>query len=171
MKQNKMFFLFMILLSVGVLLSARLLYNNTESIWPGFIVSALTAFGTCGVTILSVFPYKHKDKLSAKLYKRTSDGRVMLKVINKTDHTIRLGASNLPLPHNDNFLLWWKPGEELSLENARPIWSNGVGLEIPPYDCVFFDFLPDELDGISTKDIIMQVRTNTGYKCNVKNEL
>lgn len=171
MKQNKMFYMFLFMLIAGILFAAILMCKQEEQNWPLFIVYSLTALGTCGVTILSVFPYKHKDKLSARLYRRTSDGHVMLKVINKTDHTIRLGASNLPLPHDDNFLLWWKPGDELCLENAHPMWSNGIGLEIPPYDCVFFESLPDEFDGVPAKNVIMQVRTNTGYKCDVKNEL
>ncbi len=171
MKQNKMFFLFMELLVIGILSSAILLCRDAESRWPVFIVSALAALGTCGVTILSIFPYKHKDKLNAILYRRGFDNQIMLKVINKTDHPVRLGASNLPLPHEDNFILWWKLGEVQSLENARPIMRSGVGLVIPPYDCVFFLILPEELEGESPKNIIMQVRTNTGYKCDVKNEL
>lgn len=171
MKQNKIFYMFMQILIIGILVSAILLCKEDKPNWSMFIVSALTAVGTCGVTILSIFPYKHQDKLSARLYRRPADKKIMLQVINKTDHTVRLGASNLPLPHPDNFILCWKPGEEPDLENACPIWSEGVGLEIPPYDCVFFDFLPEFFDGIPAKDIIMQVRTNTGYKCIVKNAL
>lgn len=171
MKQNKMFYLFMVLLIIGILFSAILLCRDDESKWPVFIVSALAALGTCGVTILSIFPYKYQDKLNAVLYRRESDGQIMLKVINKTDHTVRLGASNLPLPHPDNFILWWKPGEELSLENARTEWIDGNALEIPPYDCAFFLLEANMFKGVSVKNVIMQIRTNTGYKCMVENKL
>lgn len=170
MKQNRFLFMFIGILILGVFFAAHLYFKYGLLEIAKFIVDALTAIGTCGVVILSLFPYKHQDKLSAILYRRLSDGQIMLKVINKTDHSVRLGASNLPFLHYDNFMLWWRPEEEQSLENAIPIWRGGVGLVIPPHDCVFFCLYPEEFEGVSIKDVRMQIRTNTGYKCDVINE-
>ncbi len=171
MKQNKEFFLFMGLWIIGLLLAALIEVDfNCLQNMPMFIVSSLTAVGTCGVTILSVFPYKHSDKLRVVLYNREYDGQLMLKVINKTEHHIRLGYSNLPMSHSDNVALWWKKEEKQTLENARSIIfdANSI-LVLPPKSCLFFELNMEIFSGYPIKDIVMQVCTNTGYKCNVEN--
>lgn len=170
MKQNRFLFMFIGILILGVFFAAHLYFKYGLLEIAKFIVDALTAIGTCGVVILSLFPYKHQDKLSAILYRRLSDGQIMLKVINKTDHSVRLGASNLPMPHDDNFILLWLPSDPKTLDYAIPVWTQGGGLVIPPNDCVFYLLNDKQFEGILIKDVRMQIRTNTGYKCDVINE-
>jgi len=173
MQKNKMLYIFMGLLVIGILGALMLMVrkNNFHDL-PLFIVSALTAFGTCGVMILSIFPYRHSDKLSARLYKRPSDGAIMLKVTNKTGRCVRLGASNLDSPHADNYAVWWEPGVEQTLENAHNICSmDGDVLVIPPYDSYFHQIDIGVFNGYPTNQIRLKVRTNTGYRCLAKNEL
>ena len=51
-----------------------------------FIVTAMAALGTCGVTILSVFPFCHKDRLEAILCKRR--GKLFIMIYSKSNHMI-----------------------------------------------------------------------------------
>ncbi len=168
MRQNKFLFLFMEGLILGILVAVHMYVTSGLQNAAQFILSALTAIGTCGVMILSIFPYKYSDKLSAILYRRFPDDKIMLKIKNETGHSVRLGASNMPIPHEDNFILFWRPGDEKILENAVPIWMQG-GLIIPPYDCVFFMLDELQFDGVPIKNLRMQIRTNTGYRCDVAN--
>ncbi len=173
MKRNGMLFMYLLLLLLLVLV-ATWLNMNCHKDAANFILSALTAVGTCGVVCFNVFPYKPQDKLSASLYYEPDDNPDVykIKVINKSDHTISLGLRKDYAPYPDNVFLWWPNGVEKTYEKARTIWSReGDVLSIPPKSSTFYFIDKGAFAGVVVGKITMQVQTNTGYKCDVENLL
>lgn len=130
------------LILILVILTALFMYRYEScSKLAEFIILTMTAIGTCGVTILTIYPYEHRDILSCELYRNKHNNCIFLKVSNKTNHTIYLGSDgNSQNQHPDNFLLIWPDSDpKENPDNAVPIWSqNGDNLIVPPHDTIFF---------------------------------
>lgn len=165
--------MYLLLLVLLVLIAAGLkMHQHPEA--AKFILSALTALGTCGVVCLTVCPYKPQDKLSAVLYYEPEyePNVYKVKITNKTNHTICLGLRKNETPYRDNVFLWWPDGVAKIYERAVPIWSRkGDVLSIPPNSCSFYRLDKRMFINENSKNIRMQVQTNTGYKCDVVNRL
>lgn len=172
MKRNGLLVMCVLLLVQAVLFAAWLrMHQHPEA--SKFILSALTAFGTCGVVFLTVMPYKPQDKLSAILYNEPGDPNFFrIKITNKTNHTICLGLRKDYTPYPDNIFLWWPTGVDKIYEKAVSLWSvEGDILSIPPKCSAFYHVDKRIFAKENIKNIRMQVQTNTGYKCDVVNRL
>lgn len=173
MKRNGVLIMYLLLLVLLILIAAWLkIHQHPEA--AKFILSALTALGTCGVVCLTVWPYKPQDKLSAVLYYEPEDNPNIykIKVINETNHTVCLGLRKDYTPYPDNLFLWWPKGVEQTYENARTIWYGPEFVfSIPPKSEAFYFIDKNKFANIDVKNIRMQVQTNTGYKCDVVNRL
>ncbi|MBR4625864.1 MAG: hypothetical protein IKO56_10065 [Alphaproteobacteria bacterium] len=172
MKRNGVLIMYLLLLVLLILIAAWLkMHQHPEA--AKFILSALTALGTCGVVFLTVWPYKPQDKLSAVLYNEPDDPLFYrIKVTNQTDHTICLGLRKDYTPYPDNIFLWWPTGVDKIYEKAVSLWSvEGDILSIPPKCSAFYHVDKRIFAKENIKNIRMQVQTNTGYKCDVVNRL
>lgn len=172
MKRNGLLVMCVLLLVQAVLFAAWLrMHQHPEA--SKFILSALTAFGTCGVVFLTVMPYKPQDKLSAILYNEPGDPNFFrIKITNKTNHTICLGLRKEYSPYPDNIFIWWPKGVEKTYEKGVSLWSReGDILSIPPQCSAFYPIEKRIFADEEQQNIRLQVQTNTGYKCDVVNRL
>lgn len=173
MKRNGRLIIYLFMLVLCVIAAACFKWYNHPEI-AKFILSAMTALGTCGVVCLTICPYKPQDKLSAVLYYEPEDNPNIykIKVMNETNHTVCLGLRKDYAPYPDNLFLWWPKGVEQTYEKARTIWYGPeFVLSIPPKSEAFYFIDKDRFANIDIKNIRMQVQTNTGYKCDVVNKL
>lgn len=173
MKRNGWLIIYLFMLVLCVIAAACFKWYNHPEI-AKFILSAMTALGTCGVVCLTICPYKPQDKLSAVLYYEPEDNPNIykIKVMNETNHTVCLGLRKDYAPYPDNLFLWWPDGVEKIYERAVPIWSKkGDVLSVPPKSCTFYRLDKRIFENQNIKNIRLQVQTNTGYKCDVVNRL
>lgn len=137
-----------------------------------FIVTALTALGTCGVTILSLFPYIPKDRLSPDLYMR-KDGVVMLRIFNKTNHTVYIGSDKHDTACcSEDYAFWYPEDAEINFDNAKILYTKpGDNLAIPPHLSIYYPIDRRIFGGHNLTKIRMQIRTSSGYVFNVNNKI
>ncbi|MBP9999495.1 MAG: hypothetical protein KBT14_02230 [Proteobacteria bacterium] len=137
-----------------------------------FIIMALTALGTCGVTILNVFPYHHTDKLASELYYR-KDGQIMLRIKNETNHTVFIGSDKHSMScFREDYAIWWPSQQMNSFDDAYMLYTNpGDNLAIPPKMVIYYPIDEQEFMGYELSKIKMLVRTSEGSRCWVKNNL
>lgn len=138
-----------------------------------FIVTVLTAIGTCGVTILNIFPFRHRDKIEAEvIFKKKM---ILIIIKNKTNHTIYMGADKHAFcKYPENYGLWW-PNEKqflIPLNNPRHLLTNpGDNLAVPPRSTIFYVINPRIFGKNPLDKLKIQVMTSSGYKFDVKNKL
>ena len=172
MKRNGWLIIYLFVLVLGVITAACFKWCNHPEI-AKFILSAMTALGTCGVVCLTICPYKPQDKLSAILYNEPGDPNFFrIKITNKTNHTICLGLRKEYSPYPDNIFIWWPKGVEKTYEKGVSLWSGeGDILSIPPQSSAFYPIDKRIFANEEQQNIRLQVQTNTGYKCDVVNRL
>lgn len=138
-----------------------------------FIVTTLTAIGTCGVTILTVFPFTPADKLRSEIYRRTPDGTIIIKITNLTKHTIYLGSdrhSTLPCP--EDYAMWWPSDGICAPDNANSIYAEPFdNLAVPPQSSIFYSIDERIFNDCDIKKIKIQIRTSSGARFDVTNKL
>lgn len=137
-----------------------------------FIVTAMTALGTCGVTILSLFPYVPKDVLEPEIYVR-EDGLIMLRIRNKTGHTTYIGSDKHDTSiFREDFAFWYPDDVEITFDNAHTIYTNpGDNLAVPPYLSIYYPIDKKIFGKCDITKIKMQIRTSSGYIFDVKNNV
>lgn len=137
-----------------------------------FIIMSLTALGTCCVSVLSVFPYRHKDKLEAELY-YGKNRQITLKIKNKTNHTVYIGSDKHSMSgFNEDYAIWWPNKNMDDFENAHMLYTNpGDNLAIPPKLVIYYPINKKEFKGVNVKEIKMLVHTSEGDRCWVTNNL
>jgi len=169
--RNKALYIFFIVLIALVAIAAyfHFHYANKDSIGI-FIVTALAAIGTCGVTILTVFPYEPRDNLDAEVSFRKNK-QIWLTIENKTNHTIYLGSDNYSISdYGEDYAVWWV-GEKKENNLKHLFVSQGDNLAITPKGKIYYIidrkvFSKNPLDKIQ-----IQIRTSSVYRFNVKNKL
>lgn len=136
-----------------------------------FIVTALTALGTCGVTVLNVFPYKHKDKLEAVLCKRK--GKLYIMIYSKCNHTVYLGSDKYhTAEYFDAYALWWPQSKQCTEFNSRALFVNpGDNMAVPPRGTIGYPVNQKVFGKHDLNKIRIQVMTSNGYRIEVKNAL
>ena len=170
--RNRALFIFFTVLIVltAIAVSFHLEYGNKENMGL-FLVTALTAIGTCGVTILNVFPYKHKDKLEAVLYRTKKE--IRLDITNKGNHRIYLGSDEYPISEcGDSYAVCWPANEKRTSENTRAFFAYpGDNLTIPARSTIWFPINPKVFGRYKPNKLKIQVLTSSGYRFDVINKL
>lgn len=161
----------------GVLLAIVLIafclqvqFGNNNSLGM-FIVTAMAAIGTCGVTILNVFPYVPKDKLEAILCKRK--GKLCIMIYSKSNHMIYLGSDKYhTAEYVDSYALWWPEGVECTEFNSNHIYVNpGDNLALQPHGTIGYPINPKVFGKHDINKVKIQITTSNGYRIDVQNRL
>jgi hypothetical protein len=162
---------FVLLIIVGIATYYHIAFGN-EDMTGMFMVTAMTALGTCGVTVLSLFPYVPKDVLEPELYMR-EDGQIMLRIHNKTSHTTYIGSDRHDTSiFREDFAFWYPGDVEITFDNAHTIYTNpGDNLAVPPYLSIYYPINKKIFGKCDVTKIKMQVRTSSGYIFDVKNKV
>ena len=162
---------FVLLVIVGVATYYHITCGH-EDMTGMFIVTAMTALGTCGVTILSLFPYVPKDDLAPELYVR-EDGVMMLRIRNKTGHTTYIGSDKRDTAlFREDYAFWYPENAETIFDNGHALYTNpGDNLAVPPYLSIYYPIDKTIFGGHDITKIKMQVRTSSGYIFDVKNNV
>lgn len=162
-------FIFLIII-VGIALFFQIMYSDRSTLGM-FIVTAMAALGTCGVTILNIFPYIPKDKLTAVLCYRNK--KLWILVTNHTNHTVYLGMDKYPIAeYPDAFALWWKTNKNCNELNSNPILTNpGDNVAIPPKVTVGYPINHKIFRKNDLNKIKIVVCTSSGYRINVEKRL
>lgn len=136
-----------------------------------FIVTAMAALGTCGVTIFSVFPYVPKDRLEASLCRRKKAMYIMIR--NKGNHTVYLGTDKYHTAEEfDPFALWWPTNTNCTEKNSCQIEAKpGDNMAVPPHGTIGFPINQKIFGKRDLNKIKIQVLTSSGYRIDVKNEI
>jgi len=162
---------FSILIILVIIATVFHIQYATRDTFGIFIVTALAAMGTCGVTILNVFPYEHKDKLEPVIYFRKKD--IYLKITNKTNHRIYIGYDKYPYSkYADNYGVWWPTNTECTSDNATPLYAKpGDNLTISPKGSIYYQIDPQIFGRNDLSKLKIQIFTTSGDRFDVKNEL
>lgn len=136
-----------------------------------FIVTAMAALGTCGVTILSVFPFTHKDRLEAILCKRK--GKLYIMIYSKCNHTVYLGYDKYhTAEYVDAYALWWATSGEKTEYNSKHLYVQpGDNMAVPPRGIIGYKINPKVFRNHDINKITIQIMTSNGYRIPVKNQL
>lgn len=136
-----------------------------------FIVTALTALGTCGVTILSVFPFSHKDRLDVILCKRKR--RLYIMIYSKCNHTVYLGYDKYhTAEYVDAYALWWPTNKNCSEFNSRHLYAQpGDNMALQPRGTIGYPINPKVFGKHDINKIKIQITTSNGYRIDVQNRL
>ena len=136
-----------------------------------FVVTAMTALGTCGVIILSLFPYVPRDKLEATLCIRKKKMCIMIR--NKGNHTVYLGSDKYHTAETwDCYALWWSNKDNCTAKNSKPIFAApGDNMAVPPRGTIGFPIGKNIFGKIDLNKIKIQVLTSSGFRIDVKNEV
>ncbi len=136
-----------------------------------FIVTAMTALGTCGVTIFSVFPYVPRDRLYAELRLRKNKMHIMIR--NKGNHTVYLGSDKYHTAEGwDCYALWWNDKNNCTEQNSKPIYCRpGDNLAVPSRATIGYPINPKVFGKKDLNRVYIQVLTSSGYRIEVKNRL
>lgn len=155
---------------VGFATYCHLRFGQIDTIGV-FIVTALAALGTCGVTILSVFPYQHKDKLDAVLCKRKKTMYIM--IYSKCNHTVYLGSDKYhTAKYFDAYALWWPKKQKQTELNSRQLYVRpGDNMAVPPRSTIGYVINPKVFGKRNLDDVVIQVMTSNGYRIPVRNIL
>lgn len=145
-------------------------YGHIDTIGM-FVVTALTALGTCGVTILSVFPYTPKDKLDAILCKRK--GKLYIMIYSKCNHTVYLGSDKYhTAEYVDAYALWWPAESDKTEFESNHLYVNpGDNMAVPPRGTIGYPVDKKVFGKHDLNKIRIQVMTSNGYRVSVKNML
>jgi len=167
--------MFFVLLIALIVIAAvfQLCYGNKDN-FGIFLVTALTAIGTCGVTILNVFPYEHKDKLEAKIYYYKKG--IRLAIDNKSNHPVYLGTDDYSTSDYHELLFrWWPTDKDYDFEhpdNGRDYFAQpGANLVIPPRSSIWFPITPKPFGKNNLSNLKIRIFTSSGYKFDVQNNL
>lgn len=136
-----------------------------------FIVTAMAALGTCGVTILNVFPYRHKDKLEAVLCKRKK--KLYIMIYSKCNHTVYLGSDKYhTAEYFDAYALWWPPNKACTEFNSRQLYVNpGDNMAVPPRSTIGYPVNAKIFGKHDINKITIQIMTSNGYRIPVRSIL
>lgn len=142
--------------------------NNTLGM---FVVTAMAALGTCGVTILNVFPYVPKDKLKAVLCERK--GKLCIVIYSKSNHTIYLSSDKYhTAEYVDAYAVWWPSGVKCTEFNSNHLYANlGDNMAVPPHAVIGYQINPKVFGNNNVHKIRIQVMTSSGYCIDVQNRL
>lgn len=148
----------------------QLKYAPIENL-GAFIVTAMAALGTCGVTIFSVFPYLPKDRLEATLCRRKKTMYIM--IYNKGNHTVYLGSDKYHTAEEyDPYALWWPTKNNCTEKNSRQIYAHpGDNMAVPPHGTIGFPVSPKVFGKHDLNKIRIQVLTSSGFRIEVKNTI
>lgn len=155
---------------VAVAAYCHIRFGHTDTIGM-FIVTAMAALGTCGVTILNVFPYRHKDKLEAVLCKRKK--KLYIMIYSKCNHTVYLGSDKYhTAEYFDAYALWWPKSKEYTEFNSRALYVNpGDNMAVPPRSTIGYPVNAKIFGKHDINKITIQIMTSNGYRITVKNIL
>jgi len=170
MRNITFFVIFSILIALAIAaMGFQLCYGNKDNLGI-FLVTALTAIGTCGVTILSIFPYEHKDKLESVVYFWKNS--IRLKITNKTNHITYLGTDKYATSkYYDAYARWWST-EKCNPDDGNDLLANpGDNLAIPPKSSIYYLISPKIFGRNKLSKLKIQVLTSSGYRFDVKNNL
>lgn len=136
-----------------------------------FIVTAMAALGTCGVTILSVFPFCHKDRLEAILCKRR--GKLFIMIYSKSNHMIYHGADKYhTAEYVDAYALWWPTDKNCNEFNSRHLYAKpGDIMVVQPRGTIGYPVNPKVFGKHDINKIKIQITTSNGYRIDVQNKL
>lgn len=171
MRNIKTFLIFGILIII-VALAMWFQWHYGEPADTGmFVVTAMTALGTCGVTLLTVFPYVPRDKLRAYLCKRKKTMYIM--IYNRGNHTVYLGTDRYHTAEEfDPYALWWPNKNNCTEFNSRQLYAHpGDNMAVPPRGTIGFPVSQKTFGKNDLNKIKIQVLTSSGYRIEVKNML
>lgn len=136
-----------------------------------FIVTAMAALGTCGVTIFSVFPFVPADHLEATLCKRGKGTWIMIH--NKGNHTVYLGSDKYhTAEYWDAYALWWSDNTNCTEKNSKHLYVKpGDNMAIPPKATIGYQLSKKTFGKHDINKVFIQIMTRSGYRINVKNDL
>lgn len=163
------FFTYLIILVVIATYFQFVYADDTE--WGIFIVTAMAALGTCGVTVFSVFPYIPRDRLEATLCCRRKTMYIM--ICNKSNHTVYLGTDKYHTTEEfDPYALWWPTKNNCTEKNSRQIFAHpGDNMAVPPHATIGFPVNPKIFGKHNLDKIKIQVLTSSGFRIDVKNTI
>lgn len=155
---------------VAIASICQFLYADNSEIGM-FIVTAMAALGTCGVTIFSVFPYVPKDRLEATLCKRGKGTWIMIH--NKGNHTVYLGSDKYhTAEYWDAYALWWPNSHNCTEKNSRHLYVKpGDNMAIPPKATIGYKISLKTFGNHNINNIFIQIMTSSGYRIKVINRL
>lgn len=156
-----------LVLVVVIAMALQLKYAPIDTL-GAFIVTAMAALGTCGVTIFSVFPYLPKDRLEATLCRRKKTMYIM--IYNKGNHTVYLGSDKYHTAEEyDPYALWWPSKNNCTEKNSRQIEARpGDNMAVPPRGTIGFPINPKIFGKHDLNKIKIQVLTSSGFRIDVK---
>ena len=171
MRNTTLFITFFVLIFLTLIAASLQWYYGNNDNWGMFVVTALTAIGTCGVTILNVFPYEKKDKLEAVIYFWKNG--IRLTITNKTNHTIYLGTDRYAVPqHFQDYARWWPTDKKCNPDDGGRLWAKpGDNLAVPPRSSICSPINPKVFGKNELSKLKIQVLTSSGYRFDVKNNL
>ena len=163
--------IFAILAIIVVIALGFHLYYGDKANLGIFIVTSMAALGTCGVTILNLFPYVPKDKLEAVLCWRKKT--LLIMVTSKSNHTIYLGMDKYhTAEYEDSYALWWPNDKNCTEFNSRPIFTTpGDNVAVPPRVTVGYPINPKIFGKNDLNKIKIVVCTSSGYRIGIKKQL
>lgn len=171
MRNIKAILIFFVLM-VFIALAAWFHWHYGEPASTGmFIVTAMTALGTCGVTILTVFPYVPRDRLEAALCLRKN--KMHLKIYNKGNHTVYLGSDKYhTAEYSDCYALWWSDKNNCTEKNSKPIYClPGDNMAVPPHTTIGYPISPKVFGKKDLNKIKIEVLTSSGFRIEAKIEI
>lgn len=141
------------------------------------ILEALTAFGTCSVVILSVFPIRNVDNVTGKLI--VDNERVYIELKNNSLHTVYLGndkilygTKRLPIVYgyykdiSDKKKDLVYPAQVLTQDNQEQAELGCVTLCMAIAPRGTYQIPVDNFKGSSIKELVLY--TSNGQKVNVE---
>ena len=141
------------------------------------ILEALTAFGTCSVVILSVFPIRNVDNLTGKLI--VDNDRMYIELKNNSLHTVYLGndkilygTKRLPIVYgyykdiSDKKKDLVYPAQVLTQDNQEQAELSCVTFCMAIAPKGIYQLHVDNLKGISIKELVLY--TSNGQKVNIE---
>lgn len=168
--RNSLFFLVTFGFVVSLAIYAKKV--NGETIWE-----ALTAFGTCSVVILSIFPIRNVDNVTGKLI--VDGNEVYIELKNNSLHTVYLGndkilygTKKLPIVYgyckdfSDKTKDLVYPAKVLTQDNQPQAELGCVTLCMAIAPRGTYQISVDNLKGLSIKELVLY--TSNGQKVNVE---
>lgn len=139
--------------------------------WGMFIVTAMAALGTCGVTIFSVFPYVPADRLEAKLCKRSKG--IWIMIYNKGNHTVYLGVDKYhTAEYWDAYAVWWPDNTNCTEKNSKhPYVKPGDNVAISPKATIGYKLPKSPFGQHDINKVFIQVMTSSRYRIDVQKDL
>ncbi|MDR1695452.1 MAG: hypothetical protein LBR69_02310 [Endomicrobium sp.] len=163
-------FFFVLILLALIAFYLQLSYGNKDDLGI-FIVTALTAIGTCGVTVLNVFPYEHKEKVKAVIYFFKNE--IRLTIENKTNRVVYLGTDKYSVSeYPEVYAKWWPSDKNYNPDDKHDLAAKpGDNLAIPPRGRIYYTIDQSIFKGNVLSKLKFEILTSSGNRHVVRNDL